>query len=115
MNPFGPGVFCFRSLLITDSVSLSDVGLFRLLLLVMLLLCFESCSVVLDSATPWTVQSMEFSRSEYWRWVAFSLLQGIFPTQGLNPGLPALQVDSLTAEPPECWQIVSFKELAHFI
>ena len=21
-------------------------------------------------------------------WVAFSLLQGIFPTQGLNPGLP---------------------------
>ena len=27
-----------------------------------------------------------------------SLLQGIFPTQGLNPGLP-LQVDSLPAEP----------------
>ena len=27
--------------------------------------------------TPWTIQSMEFS-----------LLQGIFPTQGLNPGLP---------------------------
>jgi len=28
-----------------------------------------------------------------------SLLQGIFPTQGLNPGL-ALQADSLPAEPP---------------
>ena len=27
-----------------------------------------------------------------------SLLQGIFPTQGSNPGLPALQVDSLPAE-----------------
>ena len=27
---------------------------------------------------------MEFSRQEYWS----SLLQGIFPTQGLNPGLP---------------------------
>ena len=29
-----------------------------------------------------------------------SLFQGIFPTQGLNPGLPALQADSLLAEPP---------------
>ena len=28
-----------------------------------------------------------------------SLLQGIFPTQGLNPGLPALYADSLPAEP----------------
>ena len=29
-----------------------------------------------------------------------SLLRGIFPTQGSNPGLPALQVDSLPAELP---------------
>ena len=29
---------------------------------------------------------------------SLSLLQGIFPTQGLNPGLP--QVDSLPAKPP---------------
>ena len=28
-----------------------------------------------------------------------SLLQGIFPTQGSNPGLPALQASSLPAEP----------------
>ena len=28
-----------------------------------------------------------------------SLLQGIFPTQGLNPGLLPLQEDSLPAEP----------------
>ena len=28
-----------------------------------------------------------------------SLLQEIFPTQGSNPGLPALQADSLPAEP----------------
>ena len=39
--------------------------------------------------TPWTIahqapQFMEFSRQEYWR---RSLLQGIFPTQGLNKGL----------------------------
>ena len=49
MNPFVPGAFYFRSLLITDSVSLSDVGLFRLFLSVMLLLCFESHSVMSDS------------------------------------------------------------------
>ena len=30
---------------------------------------------------------MEFSWPEYWRG-SFSLLQGIFPTQGWNPGLP---------------------------
>ena len=39
---------------------------------------------------PWTVAhqaplSMEFSRQEYWS--GHSLLQGIFLTQGLNPGL----------------------------
>ena len=26
----------------------------------------ESCSVVSDSATPWTIKSMEFFRPEYW-------------------------------------------------
>ena len=30
---------------------------------------------------------------------SLSLLQGIFPTQGSNPGLPTLQVGSLPAEP----------------
>ena len=38
-------------------------------------------------ATPWSIQSMEFSRSEYYNGY-LSLLQGIFPTQGSNPGLP---------------------------
>ena len=33
-----------------------------------------------DSVTPWTVQSMEFSRPECWCG-RLSLLQGIFPTQ----------------------------------
>ena len=31
---------------------------------------------------------MEFSRPEYWSGYSLSLLQGIFPTQGSNPGLP---------------------------
>ena len=49
-------------------------------------------------ATPWTIQSMEFSRPEYWSVY-------LFPSSGdlLNPGIkprsPALQVDSLPAEP----------------
>ena len=38
-------------------------------------------------ATPWTIQAMEFSRPEYWSG-SCSLLHGIFPTQGSNPGLP---------------------------
>ena len=29
-----------------------------------------------------------------------ALLQGIFPTQGTEPGSPALQADSLPSEPP---------------
>ena len=37
--------------------------------------------------TPWTIQSMEFSRPETGTG-SLSLLQGLFPTQGLNPGLP---------------------------
>ena len=38
-------------------------------------------------ATPGTIRSMEFSRQNN-RVGSPSLLQGIFPTQGSNPGLP---------------------------
>ena len=38
-------------------------------------------------ATPWTVQSIEFSRPEYWVGRC-SLLQGVFPSQGSNRSLP---------------------------
>ena len=49
----------------------------------------QSCQTL---AIPSTVahqapQSMGFSRQEYWSGLHF-LLQGIFPTQGSNPGLP---------------------------
>ena len=47
----------------------------------------ESRSVMSDSATPWTIQSMEFS-SQNTGVGSLSLLQGIFPTQRWNPGLP---------------------------
>ena len=33
-------------------------------------------------------------------WVAISFSRGIFPTQGIEPRSPAVQVDSLPTEPP---------------
>ena len=36
--------------------------------------------------TPWTIQSMQFSRPEYWDGWPFHP-PGIFPTQGSKPGL----------------------------
>ena len=65
------------------------------------------CSVVSDFfVTPWTVArqaplSTKFSRWEYWSGL-HALLQGIFPTQGLNSSLLHLlhwQVDSLLCQP----------------
>ena len=47
----------------------------------------ESRLVMSDSVTPWIIQSMEFSRQNTGVG-SLSLLQEIFPTQGLNPGLP---------------------------
>ena len=64
-----------------------------------------SYSVVSDSfMTPWTVAcqaplSMEFS-SKNTGVGSHSLLQVIFPSQGLNPRSLALQADSLLTEPP---------------
>ena len=66
-----------------------------LLLLLLLMKAAQSC---LTPWPLWTIQSMEFSRPEYWTGVG-SLSLRIFPTQGSNPGLSHLQVDSLPAEP----------------
>ena len=68
----------------------------------------ESHSVLSDSVTPWTVAcqaplSMEFSRQEYWNRLPFPSPKGDLPTNLPNPGIeprsPALQADSLPAEP----------------
>ena len=69
--------------------------------------CQLSCSKVMsDSATPWTIAhqtplSMGFSRQEHWSEKkkttgvgCHSLLQGIFPTQELNPCLLHLLTSS---------------------
>ena len=52
-----------------------------------------------DSEAPWTIEPMEFSRPEYWsRWPFPSA--GDLPNPGIEPRSPALQADSLPAEPP---------------
>ena len=59
----------------------------------------EGCSVVSDSLRPpWTIQSMEFSRPEYWSVYPFPC-PGNLPDPGIEPRSPALQADSLPAEP----------------
>ena len=55
-------------------------------------------------ATPWTVAyqappSMGFSRQECWSGLPFPS-PGDLPNPGIEPGSPALQVDTLTSEPP---------------
>ena len=54
-------------------------------------------------ATPWTIESMEFSRPEYWSILQYILQPflspGHLPNPGTEPRLPALWADSLPAEP----------------
>ena len=59
----------------------------------------ESHSVMSDSVTPWTLQSMEFSRPEYWTGWPFPF-PGDLPNPGIELRSPALQADSLTTELP---------------
>ena len=48
-------------------------------------------------ATPWTIQSMEFSRPEHWSGWSFPS-SGDLSNPGIKPGSPALQADSLPTE-----------------
>ena len=48
--------------------------------------------------TPWTIQSMEFSRPEYWSGYLFPS-PGDLPNPGIKPRSPTLQTDSLPTEP----------------
>ena len=64
-----------------------------------------------DSATPWNMQSMEFSRPEYWSWQPFPSPEDL-ANPGIEPMSPALQADSLPAEPPgkprDVWQAYKY-------
>ena len=57
----------------------------------------ESRSVVSNSATPWTILFMDFSRPEYWSGQPFPSPRDL-PNQGIEPRSPTLQADSLPAE-----------------
>ena len=63
----------------------------------------ESCSVVSSSVWSYGLYSPWNSPGKNTGVASHSLLQGIFPTQGSNSGMkprsPALQADSLPAEP----------------
>ena len=56
------------------------------------------CSVMSDSLTPWTIQPMEFSRSGNWSGQPIPS-PGYLPNPGIEPRFPALQANSLRAEP----------------
>ena len=70
-----------------------------------------SCVPLLE--TPWSIQSMEFYRAEYWSGQPISS-PGDLPNQGIEPRSPTLLADSLPAELPgkldvqECVQITRF-------
>ena len=59
---------------------------------------WKSLSRVWLFVTPWTIQSMEFSRPEYWSGQPFPS-PGDLPNPGIKPRSSTLQVDSLPAEP----------------
>ena len=65
-------------------------------------ICIERKKVKSLSATPWIIAyqaspSMGFSRQEYWSGLPFPS-PGDLPDPGIEPGPPALQVDSLPTE-----------------
>ena len=55
----------------------------------------QSC---LTLCNPWAIQSIEFSRPEYWSGQSFPY-PGDPPNPGIEPKSPASQADSLPAEP----------------
>ena len=68
--------------------------------------------------TPWTTQSMEFSRQDYWSGLPCTPPRDL-PNPGSKPRSPALQEDSLPSEPP--WkpkpppQFSSVQSLSHVL
>ena len=80
--------FCFQWLM-------SDIPITQVGMCVCVCVCVCACVCVFSHVqlfvTPWIIAcqahlSMGFSRQEYWSGLPFLFL-GIFPTQGLNPGL----------------------------
>ena len=68
---------------------------------------WKSLSRVQLFATPWTIQSMEFSRPEYCSGWPFPP-PGDFPNPGIETTSPELQMDSLPAELSDCKTITKW-------
>ena len=65
---------------------------------------WKSLSCVQLFASPWTIQSVEFSRPEYWSGQPLPS-PAIFPTQGLNPGVPhCRRILYQLSHKPTSWQ-----------
>ena len=69
----------------------------------------KSLSGIRLFVTPWIVACVRLLRPWYFQDKntgvgCHFLLQGIFPAQGLNPGLLHWQVGSLAAVPFHCWE-----------
>ena len=69
----------------------------------MLLKCVKVAQSFQLSVTPWTMQTMEFSRPEYWSGQPFPSPEDL-PNPGIEARSPALQADSLSAEPQGIFQ-----------
>ena len=68
--------------------------------LFLLLILLKSLKVkVMTLCNPMDIQSMEFSRPEYWSELPFPSPVDL-PNPGMEPRSPTLQANSLPAEPP---------------
>ena len=67
------------------------------------MLVAQSCPILYDlmDCSPPGSSAHGILQARILEWVAISSLQEIFPYLGMEPGSPALQVDSLLSEPPE--------------
>ena len=76
---------------------------------------WKSLSRIWLFATQRTIQSMEFSRPEYWSGRHFPS-PGDLPNPGIEPRSPSLQADSLPSEPPgKPWQGLCFSIWPSFL
>ena len=62
-------------------------------------LCVKVAQLTPTLCNPWTIQSKEFSRPEYWSRQPFPS-PGELPDPGIEPRSPTLQADPLPAELP---------------
>ena len=94
-------IFSFKSFIVSDLKFRSLVHFVFIFVYGVSEVKWKSLSRIWLFATPWTIllmESMEFSRPEYWSGWPFSS-PGDLPNPEIEPRSPTLQADSLPAEP----------------